>query len=770
MKAVIMAGGEGSRLRPLTCTLPKPMARIFGKPIIEYIFDLLSAHGTDGAAVTLGYLPHIIENAYEDGYGKLKLEFSREDEPLGTAGSVRKAAAEFKEPFVVISGDAMCDFDLTKIMEYHIARKAMITVVAVSQSDPREYGLIKTDGENRITGFIEKPAWSQSVTDLANTGVYIVDPECLKLIPRDKKYDFAADLFPLMLDRDMPIYCYHSEDYWCDIGSIEAYMKCQKDIFDGKMRLYGKSDSKKFLDTEEFDGVDYTVVPPVYIGADTDIAAGAVIGPYAVIDDNCSVGAGAKIRYSTVLENCWLGAGASVTGALVCSGAALKKGASMFENSVAGAGSVIGENASVSPNVLVWPGKVVGGGSNVNSNIKYGGMKREILSDGGVIGLGSFRLNPESCARIGGAIGSTYQGRKTGIANDGSKTASALHYAVVSGLLGTGASVWDFGECFESELKFLVNFCGLGSGIFVSGGEDSEVRICSEGGLSVTRSFERSIEAAMTKCEFKETGEQDMKEISDMSGMKLLYKQELMKQAPYGLRGMGVSVECENESIKNLMETVLKKSGAVSSSGITFEFDSSGTRAEATSDGVKYPHEKLLAICCLNEMKNGRDIAVPYDAPQFLDNLAHQQGRRVFRYLSSPADKSDSAARRLASRQVFVRDALFLAVKLLSVMKEREATLGELAEEIPEKVILRKKISLEFSPAELARAVGTSDFEGNCFEGVRIFRSSGRSLIIPERGGGSVRILAEADTMEAAQELCADVEDILNSVTENSDK
>lgn len=211
MKAVIMAGGEGSRLRPLTCNIPKPMARLCGKPIIEYIFELLLRNEITDACVTLGYLPDIICEKYPDGkYKQLNLKFITEEKPLGTAGSVKNAAKDFKEPFLVISGDAMCDYNIDKVLKYHDSIDAAVTIVAATVEDPREYGLIKTDEENRVTGFIEKPAWGQATTDLANTGIYIINPEYLSLIPDDEKFDFAKDLFPIMLERDIPIYCYHA--------------------------------------------------------------------------------------------------------------------------------------------------------------------------------------------------------------------------------------------------------------------------------------------------------------------------------------------------------------------------------------------------------------------------------------------------------------------------------------------------------------------------------------------------------------------------------
>lgn len=767
MKAVIMAGGEGRRLRPLTCTVPKPMARLLGKPIIEYIFDLLCANGVTQAAVTLGYMPHIIEKNYESGYKNLKLDFLKEDEPLGTAGSVKKAAAGFKEPFVVISGDAVCDFDLEKIMLFHKSSNAKITIVATDADDPREYGVIKVGEHNRVAGFVEKPSWNQAVSNLANTGVYIINPECLDLIPNDKKYDFASDLFPLMLERDMPIFCYHTGGYWCDVGSIEAYLKCQRDVFDGKINFPMHSVAEGIYAKNGLPCGDYSIVPPVYIGENTEISDGAVIGPYAVIDDNCFIGPGSKVKYSVVLENSWLASGASVSGALVCSGAALKNRASLFENSVAGSGCVIGEDARIMPGVHIWPGKIVGSGASVHSNLKYGSIGAHMLGENGADEKNGVRLNPETCVRLGTAVGNTRNGKKTGIGYDGSKTAQVMQLAVMSGLAGSGSSVWNFGKCFEAQLNFLVNFCGLGAGLYVSGKDEKSVRICGEGGLSIPRFFEREIENGISKGESREVSEDEIKEVSDMSSVKLLYAQELAKQAPYGLQGTGVSFRCVNETVANLLGSCVSRLGAHESDELVFEISPCGTRICARTEKCDAEHEKLLAVCCLNEMKNGRDIAVPYDAPAFLDSLAESCGRKSYRYLSTPSDNFDSAARRLAAKQVFVRDGLFLAVKLLSLMKEREMPLDELISELPEKYIVRKTVPISFSPVNLSSLIGEETVSiKNDFEGIRLVRDSGKLLVVPERSGERVKIFAEADTMEAANELCADIEDIIESASE----
>ncbi len=761
LKAVILAGGSGSRLRPLTCNIPKPMAKVMGKPIIEYIFELLISCGITEASITLGYLPHIIENAYSGGYKKLKLNFFKEDEPLGTAGSVKNAAAGFKEPFIVISGDAMCNFELNKIVEYHKAANAGITIVGRCENDPREFGLMKIGDENRVVGFIEKPSWSQAMSNLANTGVYVINPECLDLIPDGRSFDFAGDLFPLMLEKDMPIYCYHSGDFWCDVGNIEAYLNVQKAVFDGKMRSYAGEIADGVYVADDMPQGDYSIVPPVYFGKNVEISSGAVIGPYAVIDDNCSVGSGSKIRHSVILENSWISGKVSITGALVCSGAALKTGASMFEGSVAGSGCVIGENASVCPNVSVWPGKLVGKETKVLANLKYGNARAEYIGENGITEESGTRLDSEMCVRLGAAVGSTRNGRRTGIANDGTKTAKMMQSAVMGGILGSGGAVWDFGECFEAQLNFLVNYCDLSVGMYIKSRDNREIRICGEGGLSIPRFFERNVESLMLKGEFHETNEEEMKEISDMSSIKMLYKQELLKQAPYGLKGVYADVKSDNNLIDSVIKSTVSKLGSTFSDEETIIIDSSGTKAQALVGGERVEYEKLLAVCCLNEMRNGRDIAVPYDAPPFLDELAVSCGRKAYRYLTTPADNSDSLARRLAAKQIFVRDGLFLTVKILSIMKERECTLSELLSELPDKFILHKKIPIGFSPAELAGIIGEESADN--VEGIKLVRSNGKLIIVPEKSGEFVKVLAEADSMEAADELCFEIEDLLNS-------
>ena len=211
MKAIIMAGGEGSRLRPLTCTLPKPMVRLCGKPVSEYILDLLSKHGCTDAVFTLRYLGSQIE-----------------DTPLGTAGCVKKAAQLLNlkegESFIVISGDAMCDFDLSSAVSYHIKKQADATIITNRVEDPREYGCV-ISYNGFISSFSEKPSYTGAVSDYVNTGVYVLTKKILELIPDNTMWDFSKNVFPQMLKSKMKLASYEEKGYWCDIGDFSSYKR-----------------------------------------------------------------------------------------------------------------------------------------------------------------------------------------------------------------------------------------------------------------------------------------------------------------------------------------------------------------------------------------------------------------------------------------------------------------------------------------------------------------------------------------------------------------
>ncbi|WP_313562280.1 nucleotidyltransferase family protein, partial [Ruminiclostridium cellobioparum] len=226
MKAIIMAGGEGSRLRPLTCDLPKPMVPVLNKPVLEHTIELLKNYGIKEIGITLMYHPQIIKDYFGSGKNLgVKITYFIEESPLGTAGGIKNAESFLDEPFIVISGDSITDLNLEMAVEYHREKNSLATIILSKVDDPLEYGVVLTDGTGRITGFLEKPSWGELFSDTVNTGTYILEPEILNYIDADKNLDFSRDLFPRLLSASKKMYGYVAPEYWCDMGDIRSYIK-----------------------------------------------------------------------------------------------------------------------------------------------------------------------------------------------------------------------------------------------------------------------------------------------------------------------------------------------------------------------------------------------------------------------------------------------------------------------------------------------------------------------------------------------------------------
>ena len=239
MKAVVMAGGEGTRLRAVTGFLPKPMVPLLGKPMLEHIVELLRKNGFDEICMALKYRAGDIIAHFGDGesFG-VRIDYRIEEEALGTAGAVKNCGDFYgEEDFLVISGDCACDMELALIAEEHFSRGAAATVALHRDGCPLRYGLAVTDGQGRIRAFVEKPSWSRVVTDFVNTGIYMLSPEVMRFVPEGRAFDFGKDLFPLLLKEGLPIYGVAPGGYWCDVGTPSSYYKCCWDALAGKLRI-----------------------------------------------------------------------------------------------------------------------------------------------------------------------------------------------------------------------------------------------------------------------------------------------------------------------------------------------------------------------------------------------------------------------------------------------------------------------------------------------------------------------------------------------------
>lgn len=760
MKAVIMAGGRGIRLQPLTVTVPKPLAQILGKPVLDRILDLLKSAGVSSAKVTLGYKPEQIEDHLKQFDNGVKIDCVTETIPLGTAGSVKNAAGDYTDDFIVISGDCFCDYDLTKAVDFHKKSSADLTIVTAKTQDPREYGLVLSDSEGKITGFSEKPDWSTVSSDRANTGIYIVSPKVLNLIPKDKLFDFSKDLFPEMMAENMNLYEFKADGYWCDIGDLAAYRACQEDILSGKTKLTFPTVCEGVYLKSTMPKGNYNIIPPVFIGENVEIADFAEIGPNTVVCDGCYIGGGAKVSHSVMNSCSAVFAGAEVFEAVLCENAVAEENSEIGSNSALGFSAAVGRNSRVINGASVWPEISVPNGGVVSENLIHSKSNSVFLDDNGIEGLLGGGLTPAKCCEIGQALASCKAGKRAGIATDGSTAAEACSRAVTGGLMSSGSHAFDFGSGFLSELQFFTSFCTLGIGIYISEKHGNlRIRLCGEGGLSLSRETERDFEQKLKSTQFDKCDTAKMHNVSDMSSVGLMYRRELLKQSGDMLNGLNAKIICNNNEIAMLMDDALFTLGCSAGDELTFKINSDGTSLSVFHRDCGWvAKDKLLAICCYYELQSGHDIAVPYDAPHILNNMAAEYERRVMRYLRTPPDNSDSEARTLAAKQIFARDGLFMTIKLLGIIKATGYTLTQLLSLLPQFYVKRKSINIGFSPVRIREVLGDRDLSQSR-EGILYKKPLGRVLIVPSKSGKRVNIFAEGLNFEAAKDLCGEIEE-----------
>lgn len=364
MKAVIMAGGKGTRLRPLTSNQPKPMILIANKPCMEHIVNLLKHHGIDEIVATLGFMPEVIQDYFGDGSKwDVEIDHSIEEEPMGTAGSVKLAEEHLTERFVVVSGDALTDADLSKAVEFHEKSGSEATLVLQQVDDPSEFGIVVVDDDGRVERFLEKPDPGEVFSYTANTGIYVLEPGILEDIPAGEEYDFADDLFPKLLNEGRAVYGYVTEKpYWEDIGNIDQYLGAQRAVLGGEVKgieFPGEHLEGDIYQGDNVEAAENTLLGPVVVGDGVRIAPGAQVGPYTVLGSNVSVESGAKVVGSTVAEDSVIGEDADLESALVGRSCRVGANVRLFEVSALGDNVDVGDGAKIGAEVSIFPDKSV---------------------------------------------------------------------------------------------------------------------------------------------------------------------------------------------------------------------------------------------------------------------------------------------------------------------------------------------------------------------------------------------------------------------------
>jgi mannose-1-phosphate guanylyltransferase/phosphomannomutase len=548
------------------------MVPIANKPTAQHILDLLARHGIDDVIMTVAFLPQLIRNHFGDGSSLgMHIEYSVEETPLGTAGSVKNAQSALDDTFIVISGDALTDFDLTAIIDFHRTRESLVTIALKSVENPLEFGVVIVDEEGRIERFLEKPGWGQVFSDTINTGIYVLEPQVLNHIPAGEPYDFSHQLFPRLFEQRKPLYGVLCDGYWQDVGSLEQYLEANRDALDGKVnlqipgvRLRGNVWVGQGVSLDTLDNV----AGPAVIGNYAKIDPSAVIGPHTVLGTNVVVRAGAHVADAVVGDNSYLGSGSRVTGAVLGNSVDVRANAVIAAGAVVGDQSSVGEGAIVGNNVKVYPFKVIEAGSSVKTSlISETRGASTLFGRYGVRGLINVDITPETAVRLAMSYGTLLSKDAVVTASRDPHPASrVLKRAVIAGLNATGVAVRDLRVAPITLNRFDLRTGEAAGGVHVrislDSPEEVEILFAEPPGVPIGPTTERTIENYYHREDFRRALHNEMGSIAFPPRIVEIYMSALLEQWDRPLireRGLRVVVDYAHSGATFLVAGVLDR-------------------------------------------------------------------------------------------------------------------------------------------------------------------------------------------------------------------
>jgi len=831
-QAVIMAGGEGSRLRPLTSNLPKPMLPVANRPLMEHIIELLKRHRITDVVVTVQFLSSVLRNYFRDGSDLgVSLSYATEEVPLGTAGSVLGSQDLLSGTFLVISGDALTDIDLNEAIEFHQKRDAVATIVLKRMHDPLEFGIVMTDDEGRIERFLEKPTWGQVFSDTINTGIYVLEPEIFDLIPPDQPFDFSSELFPMMLDKGLPIYGYVADAYWQDVGTTEAYIQAQQDALSGKVAVeIGGFELRPSV----WVGEDVDVHPsaqlegPVLIGDNSVIGAGARVGPFSVIGANALIGDDATVVNGLVMDRAHVGPFARVTGGVMARGASLERGATLEEGAVLGDEVRVGAGALIKSQVKVYPAKTVEAGAIVTESVvRERRARRGLFGAHGVSGLLNVGITPIHAVRLGMAYGTTLKrGSVVVTGRDGSRAARTMKRAIIAGLNSTGVTCHDLELTPMPVTRFTVRSEQASGGIVVrtppGDPESVEIRLFDGDGADLAETTQRKIERIFFREDYRRAGPLKLGELEYpphaleqySSGLlRVLDAAAIRARAPkvvvdfaygsvsvvgpalFGRLGcdiLGVNgyvdeqrPSLSSEDLERLLQGVadhVRNSG--SDLGVLLE--PGGEIAHLVDDlGRVVDQERLLLAFLRHESERGAGtLAVPVSCSWACEDIAAAAGATLQRTatglpaLMARAHRPDVGfAGNAEGALIFpalmpAPDAIMTFCKGLEMLATAGRPLSEIVDDLPEVHVVRRDVPTPWDrKGAVMRHVASVAAPGKLvlLDGVKVVENDRWALIVPLPDEPACRVWAEAPTIADAETLVDRWADVVGDVAAASD-
>jgi mannose-1-phosphate guanylyltransferase / phosphomannomutase len=509
-----MAGGEGTRLRPMTTSMPKPLLPVVNRPIMEHVLRLLKRHQLTETVVTVHFLGSMVRSYFGDGEDLgMDLTYATEEKPLGTAGSVKNAAAALSDDtFVVISGDALTDIDLTALVDHHRRSGALATVCLTRVPDPLEFGITILDDGGRIERFLEKPTWGQVFSDTINTGIYVMEPEMLSHVGTAENVDWSSEVFPRLLKAGAPLYGYVADGYWEDVGTHRSYLKANYDVLDGQIAIDidGFEVSKGVWVGEGADvDPDATLKGPLYVGAYAKVEGGAELRDHTVVGDNVVIRSGAFLHRAVVHDNAYVGAHSNLRGCVVGKNTDVMRGARIDDSAVVGDDCVIEEEAVLHPDIKVYPSKTIEAGAVVNQSVIWESQGRQALfGPRGVSGIVNVEITPELVVRLASAYATTLRKGATVLtARDTSRSARALKRAATAAFTSSALNVCDLEVSPNPVARLETSRSNAVGGLLIrttpSRPDSVDLIFLDETGADLSLAARRKVERVLGRQEFR---------------------------------------------------------------------------------------------------------------------------------------------------------------------------------------------------------------------------------------------------------------------------
>ncbi len=814
MKAVILAGGEGTRLRPLTSNQPKPMIPLVNRPMMEHIVSLLARHGFDDIVVTVAYLANHIRNYFGDGsdFG-VRMRYATEESPLGTAGSVRNAQVELDDTFLVISGDVLTDIDLTAFVDAHRANDAFASIALKRVENPVDFGIVITKADGEIERFLEKPTWGQVFSDTINTGIYVLEPEVFDFIEEGAVVDFASDVFPAALDRELRLHGHITDAYWEDVGTTEAYLGAHADVLDGKV-------SADITGFELGDGIwlgegavvdpSARVDGPVVIGDNCRVEAGARLSAYTVLGTDVVVKADAFLERSICHDHVYVGRSARLRGATIGRSSDLRAYSRIDEGVVVGDECFIGERAVVNAGVKIYPFKSVEDDAVVTSSIVWETRgARTLFGRRGIRGLANVDITPEVAVRVAMAYGTALKrGSVVTTSRDTSRVARALKRAVIGGLNLAGANVEDVELATVPLTRFQVRNGESRGGISVRlapGDPDSvELRLFDADGRDIDEGAQRKIERLLAREDYRRAFAGDIGDIVFPPRSIEFYTAALRDSVDAQRleeQGFKVVLDYSSGAASIVMPSVLAKLGAevlavnpyastadvptdhvahharigelvrASGSHLGCIISPDGETVVFVDDeGHVLSHTEALLVLVLlvAETIDGARIALPVTITRAAEDLATARGATIIWSKVSDASLMEVAS---DERVAFAGshdggyiwpdflpayDGTATLAKLLDLLAATGRSLSSVVRELPRVHLVHEQVPTPWEQKgavmrELVERESASDLV--LVDGVKVLREDGWVLVLPDPELAVTHVWAEAQSDQAARQV-----------------